>query len=298
MKRFAELYARLDATNKTNQKLAALRDYFAAAPPADAAWAVYFLSERKLKRLVTSTHLARWGVQLSGVPEWLFEESYHAVGDLAEALALLLPPPGEALDWPLHRCVEESLLRLRDLDEAGREAVVKRAWQGMDTGQRLVWNKLITGSFRVGVSQRLVVRALADHSGLPADVVAHRLMGDWEPTAEFYGRILAAEDEAAAVSRPYPFFLAHALEGDPAALGPLEQWQAEWKWDGIRAQLMRRQGAIYLWSRGEELVTERFPEVTAEAASLPDGTVLDGEVVAWKDGAVLPFAELQKRITR
>ena len=298
MRAFAELYARLDATTKTNRKLAAMRDYFAAAPPEDAAWAIYFLSDRKLKRLVTATQLRNWGVQHSGVPDWLFDESYHAVGDLAEALALLLPPPERASDLPLHRCVEEYLLGLRGRPDAEQGERIAAAWQAMDANQRLVLNKLITGGFRVGVSHGLLVRAVAEQAGLEPDVVAHRMMGEWQPTPEFYRQLTAPEDTAAALGRPYPYFLAHPLEGDPAALGPVADWQAEWKWDGIRSQLLRREGTIFLWSRGEELVGERFPEIVAEAASFPDGTVIDGEILAWRDDAVLPFAELQKRITR
>jgi DNA ligase-1 len=298
VKDFADLYAALDETTRTAEKVAAMSRYFAAAEPADCAWAVYFLSGRKPRQAVPSRRLRLWAREMAGVPEWLFDESYHQVGDVAETIALLLPPASSASDLPLADWVENRLLPLRTLSLERQHEEVIAAWAALDTRQRFVWNKLITGEFRVGVSQLLVVRALAQVSGLSTETLAHRLMGDWQPTPDFYQTLIAADAGEANISRPYPFFLAHPLEGLPQELGPVADWQAEWKWDGIRAQMVRRGGASFLWSRGEELVTERYPELAAAADRLPDGTVLDGEILPWKDGAVLPFADLQKRIGR
>ena len=298
MKAFADLFAALDETTRTTGKVAAMARYFATARPADAAWAVYFLSGRKPRQAVPSKRLRLWARELAGVPEWLFDESYHHVGDMAETIALLLPTADAASDRPLADWVENHLLPLRTLPEDDQKRDVLTAWHALDARQRFVWNKLITGQFRVGVSQLLVVRALAQVSGLPPDVIAHRLMGTWEPTPHFYAALIGPDDGAADVSRPYPFFLAHPLEGDPDALGPVADWQAEWKWDGIRAQVIRRGGRSFVWSRGEELVTDRYPELKAVADALPDGTAIDGEILPWKDGGVLPFADLQKRIGR
>jgi DNA ligase-1 len=298
VKAFADLYAALDETTKTSVKVGAMRRYFATAPAADVAWAVYFLSGRKPKQVVPTRKLAAWATEAAGVSDWLFEECYHAVGDLAEAIALLLPAPAALSTAPLHEWVEQRLLPLRGADEAVQRAAMLEAWQALDSRQRLVWNKLITGAFRVGVSQQLVTRALAEASGLEAAVVAHRLMGAWEPTPEFYAQLMARDAGGSDHSRPYPFFLATPLEDEPAALGDVRQWQAEWKWDGIRAQLVRRAGQTFLWSRGEELITERFPEIAGLGPLLPDGTVIDGEVLPWLDGAVGPFAQLQRRIGR
>lgn len=298
MKAFAALYAALDETTRTAEKVAAMARYFAAARPADAAWAVYFLSGRKPRQAVPSKRLRLWARELAGVPEWLFDESYHHVGDVAETIALLLPPAEAASDRPLAGWVENHLLPLRSLAEEEQKAEAIAAWAALDARQRFVWNKLITGEFRVGVSQLLVVRALAQVSGLPTDVIAHRLMGTWDPTPAFFTGLTAPDSGDADASRPYPFFLAHPLEGEPAALGEPGDWQAEWKWDGIRAQVVRRAGRSFLWSRGEELVTERYPELAAAADALPDGTVLDGEILPWTAGAVLPFADLQKRLGR
>jgi len=314
VKAFAELYTALDETNKTNEKVDALTRYFATAAPADAAWALYFLIGRRPKQAVASAKLHAWAVQAAGVPDWLFSECYDAVGDFAETIALLLP---EARDWgleagaaeqtdaslqplasSLREWIEDILLPLRGMDEATQRDTILATWGALGPRERFVWNKLITGEFRVGVSQRLVVRAIAAVSGVEVAVVAHRLMGDWQPSAEFYARLLGQETSDADISRPYPFCLAHPLEDTPAALGDVSEWQAEWKWDGIRAQIVRRAGQTFIWTRGEELVTDRYPELAELGTRLPDGTVIDGEILPWRDGGVLTFAQLQRRIGR
>ena len=300
MKRFAELYAALDETTKTNAKVAALTRYLQTAPPEDAAWAVSFLIGRRPKRLLESRKLAQWAIDEAGVPDWLFGESYHAVGDFAETIALLLPPPTASTELSLRYWVEERLLPLRDAGDDARRASLTAAWREMDERQRFVWNKLLTGEFRVGVSQSLVVRAIADASNVPTEAIAHRLMGEWQPTAEFWTTLTAGEGAArdADISKPYPFCLAYPIEGEVEDLGPVEDWQVEWKWDGIRAQLIRRDWRTFLWSRGEEEMIERFPELQALAALLPQGTAIDGEVLPWKDARPLPFAQMQRRTGR
>ncbi len=231
-------------------------------------------------------------------------------GTLAETIALLLPPSDTESDLPLHTWIEDRIVPLRTLDEEGQKAAMLLAWSQLDGQQRFVWNKLITGAFRVGVSQLLLIRALANVSGIHAEVIAHRLMGTWEPTPEFYDRLMAQETTDADVSRPYPFFLAYPLEEAAAPLGEVADWQIEWKWDGIRAQMIHRAGQVAIWSRGEELITERFPELVEVGALLPDGTVIDGEILPWRNDTsdttggvfaadgVLPFAQLQRRIGR
>ncbi len=315
MKAFAELYLRLDATTSSNAKLQALQDYFTQAPAEDAAWAVYFLSGGRPRQLVPTRLLRELAVRLSGLPEWLFEESYQAVGDLAETFSLLLPESEHSSDAGLAYWVEEQLLPLRGLAPNDLAERLPPLWAQLDRNSLLVCMKLITGSFRVGVSKLLVTRALAQLADLDAKQVAQRLVGYTDlrhsPTSEGYLALIAApsaEEHAQRGGQPYPFFLAHALqqpvEQFDALLGPVGDWQAEWKWDGIRAQLVKRDGQLWIWSRGEELVTERFPELHAIAACLADGTVLDGEIVVWKPDtrtdaiAVQPFALLQQRIGR
>jgi DNA ligase-1 len=300
MKRFTELYVELDQTNKTNEKVEAMRFYFEQAPPSDAAWALYFLSGRKPRQIVPSKLLREWALELSGIPEWLYEESRDTVGDGAETMALLLPDNHVTDETPLNMLVEQQLLPLRGIDPGSQKEAVASAWSRMNYSQRLVYNKLISGAFRVGVSQLLVVRALSQLSELATDVIAMRLMGDWDPTAEFFEHVIDPEldiDETP-IARPYPFHLAHQIDFTPEDLGDLSEWQAEWKWDGIRAQVIKRQNEVFIWSRGEDLMTERFPEIESAALGLPNGTVIDGEILPWIVVRVLPFTELQKRIGR
>jgi DNA ligase-1 len=304
MRRFTELYEALDRTTSTNAKIAALAAYFREASPEDGAWATFFLTGRRLKRLVPSAALWAWAQELTAVPDWLLRECYSAAGDFAEVIALVLDTIAADTaepDLSLAAWVQERILPLQFTDLAGQRAEVTRWWLGLPRGQRFVLNKLLTGEFRVGVAQTLVVRALAHAIGAEPTVVAARLMGDWTPSADWFAGITAPRTSAPEdtdPSQPYPFYLASPLEGPPETLGDRADWLVEWKWDGIRAQLVRRRGQIWLWSRGEELITNRFPEIAAAATHLPDGTVLDGEVLAFRDGRPLPFSALQQRIGR
>ncbi|MDR8014314.1 ATP-dependent DNA ligase [Ectopseudomonas guguanensis] len=317
MKAFAELYARLDATTSSNAKLQAMQEYFAEAPPADAAWAVYFLAGGRPRQVVPTRLLRELATRLTGLSDWLFEESYQAVGDLAETIALLLPESQHASEQGLAWWLEEQLLPLRGLPPAELAERLPPLWAQLDRQSLMVSLKLLTGAFRVGVSKLLVTRALAALAQIDAKRVAQRLVGytdlSHRPTAQRYLALIAAESEDEHAQRggqPYPFFLAHPLqqplEQFDAQLGPASDWLVEWKWDGIRAQLVKRDGRLWLWSRGEELITDRFPELHELAEALPDGSVLDGELVAWKEpatgsGAVFgiqPFALLQQRIGR
>ena len=300
MRAFSRLFDAIDRTTSTNTKVAAMAEYFASAPPADAAWAVFLLTGRRLKRLVLSAAIREWTLAATGLEGWLLEECYAVVGDAAETAALVLDqvPAVPAADVPLSAWVESRILPLRQMDPAAQQARVADWWHDLDRQQRFILLKLLTGELRVGVSQTLVVRALAQAAQLPATTIAARLMGDWTPSADWFSKLVsqtATDDDR---SRPYPFFLASPLEADAATLGALDDWLTEWKWDGIRAQLVKRAGAIHLWSRGEELITHRFPEITAAATRLGDGTVLDGEVLAFRDGRPLPFSALQQRIGR
>ncbi|RUR71032.1 ATP-dependent DNA ligase [Variovorax guangxiensis] len=313
MKAFAALYHELDASTSNLAKQAALQRYLREADAADAAWAVYFLAGGKPRQLVPVKLLRLLAQEAAGLPEWLFDESYDAVGDLAETIALLLPPPTDAHDLGLAAWVEQHLLPLRDAAKNTPDELPDRLraqWRQLAPEERLVYFKLITGAFRVGVSKLQVTQALAAVGGIDAKRVAQRLMGythiGGRPRADDYQALIApesgSEQEQKTSGQPYPFFLAHPfnlpLEQFDAVLGPPSDWIVEWKWDGIRAQLVKRAGAAWVWSRGEELVTERFPELATLGEALPDGTVLDGEIVVWREGRVQPFAELQKRIGR
>jgi len=298
MQRFSALYDTIDRTTATSAKVAALVAYLQVATPADAAWAVSFLLGRRPKRLVRAPDVRLWAAEAAAIPDWLFEECYSQAGDLAETIALLIPDSQnsdvESLAW----WVESQLLPLATQDASSQHATLLHAWSRLSGSSRFVFNKLLTGAFRVGVSDGLVVRALSQVSGIAVETLAHRLMGQWEPSAEWYTQLIGTETQDADWSRPYPFFLAHPVDGDATTLGEVSEWQAEWKWDGIRAQLVRRRGRTFLWSRGEELLAGRFPEIEEAAEWLPDGTVLDGELLAWRDERPLPFTELQRRINR
>jgi ATP-dependent DNA ligase len=298
--RFSRLYDSIDRTTSTNAKVAALVEYFASAPAADAAWAVFFLTGRRLKRLVPYAAINEWTLAATGLQPWLLQECYSVVGDGAETAALVLDqvPAAASEDVPLARWVEDRILSLRALDPAAQQQRVTTWWRELDRLQRFLFLKLVTGELRVGVSQTLVVRALAQAAQLPATTIAARLMGEWTPTPEWYATLLSHERTEDDRSRPYPFFLASPLEDPIDTLGQPMDWSIEWKWDGIRAQLVRRAGMTHLWSRGEELITHRFPEIAAASTHLPDGTVLDGEVLAFRDERPLPFSSLQQRIGR
>jgi DNA ligase-1 len=308
MKRFARLFDELDASTATTAKVAALRHYFADADDADAAWAVYFLAGGKPRQVVPTSVLVALACVRAGIDAWLFDECYQAVGDLAETIAHVLPPAPATSDLGLAEWVEQRLLPLRDLPPEQQAERIARWWDELDTTGRFLLTKLIGGGFRVGVSRLLAQRALAEHAGLDPKLIAQRMMGFTDKAARPDAgswRALVAPDAPATASasgQPYPFFLAHAmdapLEAFESRLGPPTDWLVEWKYDGIRAQVVKRRGQVWIWSRGEELVTERFPEVVALAERLPDGTVLDGEILVWKEDRPAPFALLQQRIGR
>jgi DNA ligase-1 len=323
MKAFARLYADLDASGSTSHKVGSMVRYLREAPPADAAWATYFLAGGKPRQIVPARLLREAAREVSGLPEWLVDESYSSVGDLAETIAHLLPEGQACESLGLSQWMEERLLPLRGAPaEVGIEAL-KTWWSQLDWNGRFALNKLITGGFRVGVSKQLVVRALAEVAGLEATLIAQRMIGYTDarrmPDAQRYLALIEPVADGMAVlapgGQPYPFFLAHPLQGEVASLGAVQDWQVEWKWDGIRAQLVMRGEQVWLWSRGEELITERFPEIERAARQLVeglglvrpaldgplrDGLVLDGEVLAWDvaRSRPLPFAALQRRITR
>jgi DNA ligase 1 len=307
LKAFADLFNALDASTATSAKVDALKRYFTSAAPADAAWAVYFLAGGKPRQVVPTAVLRALACERAGLAPWLFEEAYHAVGDLAETIAHVLPPPGALSDLGLAAWVEQRLLPLRAAEPGVQAERIASYWDELDTAGRFLLTKLIGGGFRVGVSKLLVQRALGEVGGLDAKVVAQRMMGYTDArqapdAARFEALISQRANGPAEAGQPYPFFLAHALEAPVEAfdtkLGAPGEWLVEWKYDGIRAQLVKRAGGVWLWSRGEELVTERFPEIVAFASALPDGTVLDGEIVVWKAGAPAAFNLLQQRIGR
>src|SRR6476469_3336589 len=300
MKAFAELVQTLGTSTKTNAKLDALVHYFSVADDKDKVWVIALFSGRRPKRAVNTTQLASYCIEVIGLPFWLFEESYHTVGDLGETIALLLPETVNektAPSEPLHYYIEH-LKNIEKESEEVRKAFIVDAWREMTQSERFVFNKLITGGFRIGVSQSLMVNALAKTVNLPGSEIAHRISGNWDPSTITFDELLSEHSATTDLSKPYPFFLAYAIEEDVSQLGDPKDWQAEWKWDGIRGQVIKRNQELFVWSRGEELMTEKFPEYHALAHVLPDGMAIDGEIIPSVDKKPLPFALLQTRIGR
>lgn len=303
MKLFSQLIQSIDESHRTMDKIAAIQRYFTSVPAEDAAWAVFFLTGRKFQRAIKTPLLRQWAAEASGHPMWLMDECYENVGDLAETIHLFLPEPapGRAEELSLHQWIEQYLLPLRRTSEAGKKVLILEAWARLGGWDRLVWNKMLTGGWRIGVSKSLVTRALAETFDVDPAIMAHRMLDQSDPSAgSFLNLALPESASQTNPARPYPFYLASPMDGPPDCLGPVHEWIAEWKWDGIRAQLIRRQHLTLLWSRGEEFMPDCFPEIEIASMNLPNGTVLDGELVAWDHdiGIPKPFGQLQTRLNR
>jgi len=297
MKRFAQLFKQLDYTTKTNAKIAALVDYFHTAEDKDKVWAIALFSHRRPKRTVTTAYLREWSAEFSNMPLWLFEESYHIVGDLAETIALITPNPTKSSDKSLSDWIL-MIIGLREKDETYKKTAILDAWTSLDQDERFLFNKLITGGFRVGVSQKTIIKALSKYSGIEENKITHRLMGKWNPQVISFEELVLQSNPTEDLSKPYPFYLAYGLDVDFDHLGSPEEWSAERKWDGIRGQLILRDGEYYLWSRGEELVSEKFPELEILKSMTESNVVIDGEILPFQDGMPLSFNKLQTRIGR
>ena len=297
MKRFSQLIQALELSNKTNDKIEALVTYFNEAEELDKPYVIAMFTGKRPKRPITTALLKLWAIELSGVPDWLFAESYHTVGDLSETIALILPNPSRHLEKPLHQWISE-LAELQGKTDEEKKEYTLDTWDSLPIQERFIFNKLISGNFRIGVSNKMLVKAIAKQSDQDSNKIMHSIMGKWTPNAITYNELVAGSHLNTDSSWPYPFCLAYALDSEPESLGDTEKWQAEWKWDGIRGQVIKRDGELFIWSRGEELVTDQFPELHFLRDELADGTVLDGEILAVKNGEILPFNILQQRLNR
>lgn len=297
MRAFAALIKTIDSTNKTNQKVDALVNYFMVAPETDKVWLIAILSHRRPTRPVNTTLLCHWAAELAHIPLWLFEDSYHIVGDLAETIALVIPTAKSTTDKTLTDFVND-IISLKKKSEIEKKEYIIHTWQVLDYYERFVFTKLITGGFRIGVSQKLMTKALAKATQIDEEIVAYKLMGNWDPATITFQELVLEEKASDYLSKPYPFYLAYGLEGEVSALGTVQEWSIEHKWDGIRAQLIFRNKELFVWTRGEELVTEKYPEFQKLVNLVPDGTVLDGEILVFTDQGIGTFQELQTRIGR
>ncbi|NAS10677.1 ATP-dependent DNA ligase [Poritiphilus flavus] len=297
MKDFALLIKTLDSTNKTNEKVAALAHYFRTATDDDKVWTIAILSHRRPPRPVNTTLLRNWASELAAIPLWLFEESYHIVGDLAETIALVIPSSKKSTDKSLTQFLRE-MIALKTAEEEDKKSYLLENWETLNYYERFVFTKLITGGFRIGVSQKLMTRSLSKATGIDEDILAYKLMGNWNPDTISFQQLVLEQNENDMRSKPYPFYLAYAVEDEVEKLGPPESWFAEHKWDGIRAQVIIRNKELFVWSRGEELVTDKYPEFQIFPQIIPDGTVLDGEILPYPNNEIGSFNDLQTRIGR
>ncbi len=297
MRNFANLIKTLDTSNKTTVKVDALAEYFRNASPEDKVWTIAILSHRRPPRPVNTTLLRIWANELANIPLWLFEESYHIVGDLAETIALVIPANESHSDKSLTEYLQEIIALKKKSDEEKRKYLHSN-WLSLNDYERFVFTKLITGSFRIGISQKLMTRALSKAEGVDEDLLASKLMGNWDPNTISFQELILDEKRSDYNSKPFPFYLAYPIEGDPGNLGPAEDWSVEHKWDGIRSQTIIRDGDIYVWSRGEELVTDKYPEFHTFVNFIPNGTVIDGEILPFINGEIGSFNDLQTRIGR
>lgn len=297
MNDFVELFLTLEQTHKTNDKIEALEYFFRHASPQDRLWMIALFTGHHPKRTVSSRNLKEWVIEQTHLPEWLFEETYHVSGDLAETVALLLPLPSNLSTNTLTQWMT-AIQSMSQQSLIEKKAAILAMWDQLNPQERLVFNKVLIGSFRVDISQNLLVRALANVTQLDAGVIAHRLMGDWHPETVHPDFLLINQEEQVHLTRPYPFCLTYPLDIEVEELGPLSDWNIEWKWDGIRGQIVFRQDTFTLWSREEEWVNERFPELTKLKHVLPPNCVLDGEIVACRQKEILSFHMLQQRMGR
>lgn len=297
MKEFVQLFTALDNTKSSIKKVNALVHFFETADQKDKVWGIALFSHKRPRRTVATKLLREWAAEEAKIPLWLFEESYHVVGDLAETIALVLPNTVQQSQKKLYEWIE-GIANLRGKAEAVKKQFILEAWSSLTSNERFLFNKLITGGFRLGVSQKTVTKALGKYLDKDENQIAHRLMGDWDPLTTDFDSLLVADNIRDILSKPYPFYLAYGLDKDVLELGSVDEWQAEWKWDGIRGQLIKRKNEIYLWSRGEELVTKKFPEFATLENSPLDNWVIDGEILCYNEGKPLDFQRLQTRIGR
>lgn len=297
MQAFTDMYIAIDQTTSTKKKVEALVEFFKVADDTDKMWAIALFTHRRNKRTVKTTLLREWAAEISDIPLWLFEDSYHIVGDLAETISLVVPNNISNSNKSLTNWIHE-IEALKNVDDEDKKSFILKAWSTLDQNQRFLFNKLITGGFRIGVSKKSVTKALSKFTNIEENTIAHRLMGNWHADDITFDELIINASPEDDLSKPYPFYLAYALENEPEELGDIKEWQAEWKWDGIRGQLIKRNGQLFIWSRGEELVNDKFPELKILEESRTDNWVIDGEIIGMKDGKPLDFHQLQTRLNR
>lgn len=298
MIRFTKLVQDLDQTTSNNRKVEILTQYF-LQPEGDKSklWAIALFTGKRPSRIVNTSLIRSWCAEVANIPLWLFEQNYHIIGDLAETISLVLPLHASRLETKLDEMIDQ-MQSTKNLSEPLKKDFIISMWKSMDKDQVWVFNKLITGGFRLGVSKNLIIQALSNSVGTDVNHIAYLLMGKWTPETISWSYFTDDTEAKSDLSKPFPFYLAHALPPKELENIHPDEWAAEWKWDGIRCQLIHRKGSCFLWSRGEELMTDKFPELESSLSSQKKDLVIDGEIVAWKNDGPMDFQKLQTRIGR
>lgn len=303
MQLFAKMFERIDQTTGTNEKVAAMAEYFSTAELEDKIWASLLLRGRVHRTPLTSHRMRAAFARLSQAPKWLLEECFSHVGDTAETLALLMNSGVLKVDTTpqersLHVWMTEELVGLRTLDDAELDQRLLALWRSTKPEEWFLMNKLLTGAFRIGVSERLVLKALAQATGESESVWHQWLLGKSERDFEELKRVFRGEAPKRETLQAVPFCLAAPLEVSFFETEQPQNYLAEWKWDGIRAQIIKKEDKVWIWSRGEDMITESFPEIKQMAASWPEDAILDGELLVWDKDKPADFHVLQQRLGR
>ena len=298
MRNFATLFKELDETAQADLKIEALINYFKKVPPEDLAWTVSLLLGRKIKQVISVKRLRKWSVELTQIPDWLLAECLNNVGDLAETISLILPFEGNSENIPLHVWIEQCIFPLKDQQEEIQKEKIVSFWHQLNSVERFLFNKLVTGSFHVDIPPKLIIKALSSFCSLNEKYISQRLIGNWVPTAGFFNFLCTSNVSDTMANIPYPFNPVVQLDLKVEDLGNINQWLFEWKWNGIRSQIIKRENKVFIWSHDEDLLNDSFPELYELGSILPDGTVIEGIIIPIRDNILLPSAELKKRIAK
>jgi len=302
---FSELFLNLDSSNSTNNKIEVLKNYFLSNDPIDNSWAIYLLTGKSNKRFISGRYLKNLFSELYEYPVWLIDTCYLKVGDSAEVITLLLKNKSTSrkkvlLNISLNELLSKTIPDLSKLNDEEKNFKIKNMWETLPEDNHLIFNKILTGTFRVGVSIGLITKSISKLINIDEEIISHRLMGNFEPSIDSYEFLINKNINLQELnSKPFPFLLANTIE-DKIFKHSINDFQFEWKYDGIRMQLIKRSGNVSLWTRGQELVNDSFPELVDKMSHIKDDFVLDGELLVWnfKEQIAFDFSLLQKRINR
>ena len=302
LNKFAKLFFDLDSNNSNNKKIDLLINYFLSNSALNNSWTIFLLIGKSNKRFISGKSLREYYSIIYKLPIWLIDICHQKVGDSAEVISLLLSNKidKKSKDISLNNLIKNKLPELLKISEEEKVEMIKYYWEIIPKENLLVFNKILTGSFRIGVSKGLVRKSLSKMLNMDESIISHRLMGQFIPSAKTYNFIISKKFHQKELGyKPYPFQLANPLDIQVKDLN-LDDYQFEWKYDGIRGQIVKRRKNITIWTRGEELVNNSFPELVNLISLINDDFVIDGEILIWNSKKDCPddFGLLQKRIRR